>query len=343
MRMRVVPATVVSLLVTVMLSVGAGHAAAPAITAISPSMVGLPDHLDVTIDNLEKSVDIRTLRLILNEYKFANLVPDVVSQNQIRFDLTGLRKDADNGWVRIAGRPPFDGISQVQLAISSPAFEIHGQDGQFVSLRLRIFNPYLLAAAACVFLVIMGLLVILAAKTTMLRDTRGDLTAFSQPPAPFSLAKCQVAFWFALILGCFLGLLFVTQDFNNIVTPQSLTLLGISGLTAVGASSIDAFKGGSSPPTATDPLVVSDDPEREPPEHLSFWKDLMTDDSGWVFHRVQIVIWTLILGMVSLWSAYSKLALPEFDQSLLILMGISSGLYLGLKFPEKQTDKPLPR
>jgi hypothetical protein len=125
-------------------------------------------------------------------------------------------------------------------------------------------------------------------------------------------------------------------------------LLGISGVTALGAVAIDSSKAAASQSAsaiaaAGTPAVVTGQAEDlSCPKHLGFWKDILTDDTGWAFHRVQVVVWTLILGVVSLWSAYCKLSLPTFDSNLLILMGISSGLYLGMKYPEQQTGKALP-
>ena len=49
------------------------------------------------------------------------------------------------------------------------------------------------------------------------------------------------------------------------------------------------------------------------------------------FHRFQIVVWTLILGVVFVSEVLTKLAMPVFDNTLLTLMGISSGTYLGFK------------
>ena len=49
------------------------------------------------------------------------------------------------------------------------------------------------------------------------------------------------------------------------------------------------------------------------------------------FHRFQIVLWTLILGVVFISEVLTKLAMPVFDTTLLTLMGISSGTYLGFK------------
>jgi hypothetical protein len=49
------------------------------------------------------------------------------------------------------------------------------------------------------------------------------------------------------------------------------------------------------------------------------------------FHRFQIVVWTLILGVVFVSEVLTKLTMPVFDTTLLTLIGISSGTYLGFK------------
>jgi hypothetical protein len=53
------------------------------------------------------------------------------------------------------------------------------------------------------------------------------------------------------------------------------------------------------------------------------------------FHRFQIVVWTLILGVVFVFEVLTKLAMPVFDTTLLTLVGISSGTYLGFKASAK--------
>jgi hypothetical protein len=44
--------------------------------------------------------------------------------------------------------------------------------------------------------------------------------------------------------------------------------------------------------------------------------------------------WTLILAIVFVISVWNNLAMPDFGATLLGLMGISSGTYIGFKFPE---------
>ena len=68
----------------------------------------------------------------------------------------------------------------------------------------------------------------------------------------------------------------------------------------------------------------------------SWLSDLLTDANGISFHRLQMVIWTFVLGIVFIQQVLSNLALPDFDATLLALMGISSGTYLGFKLPEQQ-------
>lgn len=50
-----------------------------------------------------------------------------------------------------------------------------------------------------------------------------------------------------------------------------------------------------------------------------------------------MVGWTLILGLVFIAEVVNKLAMPVFDPTLLGLMGISSGAFIGFKLPEKKT------
>lgn len=69
-----------------------------------------------------------------------------------------------------------------------------------------------------------------------------------------------------------------------------------------------------------------------------FFFDLVTDAHGVSLHRFQMVVWTAILVFVFGAGVYTNLAMPELDTTLLALMGISSGTYLGFKIPERQVE-----
>ena len=67
-----------------------------------------------------------------------------------------------------------------------------------------------------------------------------------------------------------------------------------------------------------------------------FLTDILSDGSGYSFHRFQIFAWTIVLGIMFASSVYNNLSMPEFSTTLLGLMGISSGTYIGFKFPESK-------
>jgi hypothetical protein len=66
----------------------------------------------------------------------------------------------------------------------------------------------------------------------------------------------------------------------------------------------------------------------------SFFHDLISDDAGRpALHRYQNVIWTVVLGIFFVYSVAIDLTMPQFSDTLLALMGISAGTYIGVKGP----------
>jgi hypothetical protein len=183
-----------------------------------------------------------------------------------------------------------------------------------------------------------------------------------------------MAFWFYLIVASYLYLGLVSWNWASL-SSSALILLGISGATALGAVSIDADKArrrrqltdevnllntqlanqnamlqaanAAAQPNIQAAIVDLTRRLNEASESLrtlptatlvseGLLKDLVTDVDGVSLHRFQVVTWTLVLGFVFVSSVIYWLAMPEFDQTLLALMGISAGTYLGFKFPEKK-------
>jgi hypothetical protein len=68
------------------------------------------------------------------------------------------------------------------------------------------------------------------------------------------------------------------------------------------------------------------------------WKgvmhDLLAEDDVISFHRFQIFIWTIVLGIMFVANVYSQLAMPQFSATLLGLLGISGGTFVGFKLSE---------
>jgi len=73
-----------------------------------------------------------------------------------------------------------------------------------------------------------------------------------------------------------------------------------------------------------------------PSTSAGFLRDILSDGSGYSFHRFQIFAWTIVLGIIFVSSVYNNLTMPEFSTTLLGLMGLSAGTYIGFKFPEQK-------
>ena len=282
-------------------------------------------------ENVAAGFDSGTLTLRLNGNELPTL-GKVVDRQADTVTFTIKRQPADQTkWQSLAGSPPLNGRRTVLVGVGRsgrPDFDYAGQSAPTTVLRL--FDPASWLLAGGLELATIALVVVLAMRTGMLRNPSALPVAQRQ----FSMSRCQLAFWFVLITGAFLFIWGLTGQYNGIITPQSLTLLGISGLTSLGAVAVDAVKGDPAPPPAPG---VAAPPAPPVPTHSNFFADILTDSSGVVLHRLQILVWTLILGAISIRAVYSSLSLPPLDENLLILMGISSGLYVGFKFPEQQT------
>ena len=66
---------------------------------------------------------------------------------------------------------------------------------------------------------------------------------------------------------------------------------------------------------------------------------LLLASQGVSLYRFQLFVWTLVLGIIFASSVYNTLEMPQFSPTLLGLMGISSGTYLGFKIPEPPSGR----
>lgn len=65
-----------------------------------------------------------------------------------------------------------------------------------------------------------------------------------------------------------------------------------------------------------------------------WWRDLVSDERGAVaLDRLQVVVWSVVMGGIFLSSVMWELTMPEFSATMLALMGISAGTYIGFKLP----------
>ena len=309
---------------------GAAAQSAPpaALSAVSPSRLALGTLLTVRVDNLRDKVaqekyDPAGLRLVLGDRVLQGLAPDSVDlgADDVRFRLA--RTAADKAvWTDLLGAPPIAGEREVAIGLMLDATHRLPAEAKFpAKVTLAIFSPLRLAAGGALIAVALVAFIYLARNTDIVRDSRPAVLQAGER-RPYSLARCQMAFWFFLVLAGFFLIWLITGDYNGIVTEQTLVLVGISAATGAFSVAIDSNKGAATP---------------QWPIHTSFFDDLLTDVNGIALHRYQMLVWTIALGIIFLYSAYQTLATPDFDANLLTLLGVSSGTYLGFKFPEKQS------
>lgn len=88
--------------------------------------------------------------------------------------------------------------------------------------------------------------------------------------------------------------------------------------------------------TEITPLIANNIAILTPQQSEGFFNDILKDVNGISFHRLQMFVWTFVLGLIFLYSVWKRLSMPEFSSTLLALQGLTAGTYLGFKFPEKQ-------
>ena len=201
-------------------------------------------------------------------------------------------------------------------------------------------------------------------------DILRDRPARDGKKATYSLAKCQMAVWLFLVVGGYLLIWVVTRDRSD-VPGTVLGLIGLSSATTVGALLIEArqrdqrrrlalsipvlerqrdevkAQANAAPgdaelqrrwATADADLAVARQrlgtDQEEFVESRGFLDDILSDGGGPSLHRFQMAIWTIVLALIFVVTAWRSLAMPEFSEGLLALMGISSGTYLGFKSAE---------
>jgi hypothetical protein len=159
-------------------------------------------------------------------------------------------------------------------------------------------------------------------------------TTMPMAKRPYNLSLFQMAFWFFLVVAAYLFIWMINDELDTI-TDSVLALLGIGAGTALGSVLIDKNK---QPAGAQDSAALP--PEAgKPPESQGFLNDVLTDESRSLsLHRFQLFAWTLVLGVIFCGSVYSRLEMPNFSPTLLGLMGISAGTFLGFKVPEGKRD-----
>jgi len=167
-----------------------------------------------------------------------------------------------------------------------------------------------------------GAVLLAAFRTGIFRASEKDPA--KRKTAPFSLALVQMGFWYVIVVFSMLFLWVVTGSYVPI-PPTVLGIVGISTLTGLVAGATDKRK-------IERAAAIADQEGVDTKRHTSFFRDLITDATGnWSLQRVQILVWNLLFGAYYCYQVYRMLTMPDIDESMLVLMGLSSSAYIGGK------------
>jgi hypothetical protein len=252
------------------------------------------------------------LTLFLGDVPIKGLCTDLcvatnTGQAELRFHLQRVDSVRDD-WAALLGSPGHFLLPMhvsVGLGDDAPLSSVNDTVGQinFVVINESWFWVCVMFAV----LLFLGVFA-LATKTNALRDDGPELPAGQL--RTYSLARCQMAFWLVLVLPTFIFLWLVTGAYDTL-TSSVLVLMGVSAGTTI-------FAHAQAKPVAG------------PLGSKSFVEDALKDDAGSTsFSHFQMFIWTIVLGCIFITEVWQNLAMPEFSNNLLDMMGISSGTYLG--------------
>ncbi len=333
----------------------------------------------------------------LNGMALAGIHPEMINisapidgrdfiETQLRFKLRRT-PDCKDAWASLLNRPALRRPVEVSVGFADSNSPMVTKVSKEDFCLVIISKLYLIIGALVIVSALVACLY-MARRTNLLRDV-------GAPPrpdglAPFSLARCQMAFWFFLVIASYFLLWMILGD-KDTITESVLGLIGISAATALGSAFLDAGKRGD----AAAPCMVrriAEPGERAAEirslkdrlekldaaiaareqaiaaggaganvadlqkqqeadrasrdlldERLRYFlmspaarvmRDLLSDAGSISFHRFQIAVWTIVLGIIFCTDVYNQLAMPQFSGTLLGLMGISSGTYLGFKVPK---------
>jgi hypothetical protein len=200
----------------------------------------------------------------------------------------------------------------------------------------RIFSWCSVTAVGVVYLVAILVFCWFAGAPNLLRD----------PDAPmreerhiFSLSRCQLAWWFFVILAAW-GFLFVITHSPDTLNQTALILLGIGSGTALSGAVAGSVKTSLRDEKEKKLSEVELDIAKRPSGFRrgpgAWLYDILSDTDTVGFHRFQLIVWNVILGGVFLIWTWSDFAMPEFNATLLALLGLSAATFVGMKMTAGQ-------
>lgn len=286
---------------------------------------GLGDRLTVRVRNLDALLvsagGCKGVVLFFSDMAVPNLPPETCDSRtgEVRFLLDRKpEEDANNrAWHQLLGRPQAS-LRRVSVSLGTANLAVIPTD--VPNFPLFIIPRGDLALFFVLLIAFVGVAVMLSRRTSLIRKAGGSGRGAL---APYSFSKAQQMFWFVLVLAAFVFLWMMTGEVDTL-TESVLALLGVSAATGVVAWMIDSARDAGTAPSR------------------GFLNDILSDGAGLAIHRVQAAAWTLVLGVIFCATVYRTLFMPQFSFTLIGLMGISAGTYVGFKFPEARVSRTNP-
>jgi uncharacterized integral membrane protein len=172
-------------------------------------------------------------------------------------------------------------------------------------------------AGGLVFLAVILIFAMLARASALLRDV-GSTTSVPLDQRTFSLARTQMAWWTLVIVGSYIYE-WIASGTMPPLSAQALALMGIYSVLTVGSRSVDLARDTHFPPSIP-----------------RFFRDLVSDESGVAIHRLQMLIFTIIVGLMFVYQVLTTASMPALEPYTLAIIGISGATYVGLKSTEPQ-------
>jgi hypothetical protein len=161
-------------------------------------------------------------------------------------------------------------------------------------------------------------------NATALRDES------TRMPRPYSLSRVQLAWWTLVVLGAYLGV-YAWKGELWPLNGTCLALLGVGGGTSVAGRIID---------TRQQQALLVRHQDAEPSQGL--FSDILSDENGISVHRFQTVAFNLAYGVSFIVSTFEQAGatmFPTFDSTTLLLLGLSSSVYIAVK-PNETNSVP---
>jgi hypothetical protein len=345
----------------------------PKVTKVT-GLVALHEILEVDCDGLKewaKTNDPSKLVLYLDGTLMKGLAPkvDKANANRLFFKLERLsgndesKADNSKAWDALFSRPKGIGKKGTVRVTVGPETGVPFDSDQ--RAVLYAIDPYWFWPYAVLSVLLLFFIWKVGRLSNLLRDSGPEPAGGRKT---YSLARTQMAFWFFVIVVAYL-FIFIVTGATDTITTSVLGLMGISAGTGLVAAVVDNSKraqaqaeldklraeqaklqgqqqaaqagGAVFPPESLQRLndlpglIAKQQAILDPIASQGFRLDILSDADGISFHRLQIAVWTVVLGIIFCVSVYNVLSMPTFSDALLGLLGISGGTYIGFKIPEK--------